>query len=146
MGMSEVVVSGNASGFAQDVVAGTHRWIADEPLAAGGQDLGPSPYDMLLAALGSCTSMTIGMYARRKGWPLESVEVRLRHSRVHRDDCADCDEKERWLDRIEREIRLMGGLDAEQRRRLIEIANRCPVHRTLTASVRIETREIEPAT
>jgi putative redox protein len=135
-----VLVSGRASGFAQDVVMGRHRLAADEPASGGGTDTGPNPYDLLLAALGSCTSMTVGMYARRKQWPLEAVTVRLRHSKVHAADCADCEVREGLLDRIERDVELTGPLSEEQRSRLLEIANKCPVHRTLTSKIRIETR------
>ena len=135
-----VIVGGDANGFAQDVSAGGHRFVSDEPESAGGTDRGPSPYDLLLAALGSCTSMTIAMYARRKHWPLERVSVRLRHSRVHAEDCAVCDESEAKLTVIEREIDLVGALDDDKRARLLEIANRCPVHRTLTSRIDIRTR------
>jgi uncharacterized OsmC-like protein len=136
----EVVVRGSAAGFAQEVTVGAHRLPSDEPLLAGGTDTGPGPYDLLLAALGSCTSMTVSLYARRKGWPLESVEVRLRHSRIHARDCADCETKEGMLDRIERDVILVGALDAEQRARLLEIAGKCPVHRTLSREISIATR------
>jgi putative redox protein len=135
-----VIVGGDANGFAQDVSAGGHRFVSDEPESAGGSDRGPSPYDLLLAALGSCTSMTIAMYARRKHWPLERVSVRLRHSRVHAEDCAVCDESEAKLTVIERDIDLVGALDDDKRARLLEIANRCPVHRTLTSRIDIRTR------
>jgi len=138
----EVIVRGNASGFAQEIQAATHQFKSDEPLSAGGTDTGPSPYDLLLAALGSCTSMTIAMYARRKTWPLESVTVTLRHSRIHAADCADCETKEGLLDRIERDIELSGTLTPEQRAKLLEIANKCPVHRTLTSEINIQTRLI----
>lgn len=138
--MAIVVVRGGASGFVQEIEAGRHRIAADEPEAAGGTDTGPSPYELLLAALGSCTSMTVAMYARRKQWPLERVEVRLQHARIHAEDCAECETKEGMLDRIEREIDLTGPLSAEQRERLLEIANRCPVHRTLTSEIDIRTR------
>ena len=140
--MAEVLVRGNASGFAQEIIAGSHRIASDEPVAAGGTDLGPSPYDLLLAALGSCTSMTVAMYARRKAWPLREVTVRLRHSRVHAEDCADCETKEGMLDRIERDIELTGTLTEDQRGKLLEISNRCPVHRTLTSEIKIKTRLI----
>ena len=140
--MAEVLVHGNASGFAQEVIAGSHRIASDEPVAAGGTDKGPSPYDLLLAALGSCTSMTIAMYARRKGWPLRDVTVRLRHSRIYAEDCADCETKEGMLDRIERDIELTGTLTEAQRGKLLEISNRCPVHRTLTSEIKIQTRLI----
>jgi len=137
---NEVVVTGTAAGFAQAITAGTHRLVSDEPEASGGTDMGPGPYDLLLAALGSCTSMTVAMYARRKGWPLETVRVHLRHSKVHATDCADCETKVVKLDRIERDIELVGALDDEQRARLIEIADKCPVHRTLTSDIDIHTR------
>jgi putative redox protein len=138
--MGEVIVHGSAGGFAQEISVGPHRLKSDEPLNAGGADSGPSPYDLLLSALGSCTSMTIGMYARRKVWPLESVTVRLRHSRIHAVDCAECETKEGMLDRIERDIQLTGTLTEEQRARLLEIANKCPVHRTLISEINIRTR------
>src|SRR5262249_28043434 len=98
------------------------------------------PYDLLIAALGSCTSMTISLYARRKQWPLQSVRVRLRHGKIHAQDCADCETKQGKIDRIEREIELIGNLDAEQRAQLMKIAEMCPVHRTLTSEVKIESR------
>ena len=137
---SEVVVHGSAKGFAQEVAVGGHRLTADEPAAVGGTDTGPGPYDLLLAALGSCTSMTVGLYARRKQWPLEAVRVRLRHAKVHAADCEDCETKVGMLDRIERDVELVGPLDAEQRARLLDIANKCPVHRTLTSEIAIRTR------
>ena len=133
-----VVVRGSADGFAQEIGVGRHRITADEPITAGGKDTGASPYDLLLAALGSCTSMTIGMYARRKQWPLQDVTVRLQHSRIHAADCADCETKQGMLDKIDREIILTGPLSEEQRVRLLDIANKCPVHRTLTSEIRIE--------
>jgi uncharacterized OsmC-like protein len=140
---AEVVVSGNdASGFTQEIVSDTHRFYADEPESVGGQDLGPAPYELLLAALGACTSMTIGMYARGKAWPLERTVVRLRHSRVYAADCAECENGEPKLDRIERDIQFTGALTQEQRARLMEIADKCPVHRTLTSTIDIQTREI----
>lgn len=140
-----VRVSGAASAFVQDVQLGPHRLTADEPASVGGHDIGPDPYQLLLAALGTCTSMTIGVYARHKKLPLERVVVHLSHSKVHADDCQDCESKPRMLDRIERRIELHGTLDAAQRAKLIEIANKCPVHRTLTSEIRIETSEIPAA-
>jgi putative redox protein len=135
-----VIVRGHGAGFAQEILAGRHRFHADEPMFAGGGDTGPSPYDLLLAALGACTSMTLGMYARRKAWPLENITVHLRHSKIHAIDCAECETKEGMLDHIERDIQVSGPLDDEQRARLLEIADKCPVHRTLTSEIQIHTR------
>ena len=135
----EVVVRGGASGLAQEILAGRHRLDADEPRDLGGTDGGPTPYDLLLAALGACTSMTLRLYADRKKLPLEGVEVRLRHDRIHAKDCADCEATEGMIDRIERRIAIHGPIDAEARRRLLEIADRCPVHRTLSGEVAIRT-------
>lgn len=137
-----VVVHGRASGFVQEILAGRHRLRSDEPVSAGGTDVGPSPYDLLLAALGACTSMTVGMYARRKNWPLEEVRVTLRHSKIHAADCAECETREGMLDRIERDIHFAGSLTGEQRSRLLEIANKCPVHRTLESEIVIHTRAV----
>ena len=126
-GPRTVTVQGSAAGFFQQISVGLHRLTADEPTSVGGTDLGPNPYDLLLAALGSCTSMTVAMYARRKRWPLDAVTVRLRHSRIH-DDHIDCD------------VELAGVLSEEQQVRLLEIAEKCPVHRTLTSEIHIQTR------
>ena len=134
-----VTVRGSAEGFAQEITAGRHRLIADEPVPVGGTDRGPGPYDLLLAALGACTSMTVTLYARRKVWRLTDVTVRLRHSRIHAEDCAECETQEGMLDRIEREITLGGDLTDEERAKLLEIANKCPVHRTLTSEIDIRT-------
>lgn len=125
--------------LAQDVLVGRHRLRADEPEGVG-DGTGPTPYDLLLAALGSCTSMTVRMYADRKGWPLEGVAVHVSHDRVHAKDCEDCEASEGMVDRIEREVELRGPLSDEQRDRLLEIAEKCPVHRTLVAETRIVTR------
>lgn len=132
-----VVVSGSAATFRQDVVAGGHSFVTDEPVAKGGEGAGPDPYDLLSAALGSCTSMTLGLYARRKQWPLESVTVHVTHENVAR---SDANGAARNVDVFTREIELVGPLDDEQRARLLEIANKCPVHRTLSASSEISTR------
>jgi putative redox protein len=139
-GPRTVTVHGDAAGFAQTVSMGRHRLVADEPLAAGGTDTGADPYGLLLAALGSCTSMTIALYARRKQWPLRAVTVELRHSRIHAADCAACETKEGQLDHIERDIALEGPLDEDQRARLLAIADKCPVHRTLMSEIVIRTR------
>lgn len=141
----EVIVTSTGAPFEQVVTAGAHRFASDEPSAAGGADAGPNPYDLLLAALGTCTAMTLGVYARRKQWPLERVVVRLTHGRVHAEDCVDCDDEERRVERIDRRITLEGALSDEQRGRLLEIADRCPVHRTLTGTIDIQTRLIVPA-
>src|SRR5262245_56391154 len=135
-----VVVRGSASGFAQEISVGPHRLHADEPIPSGGTDTGPSPYDLLLAALGSCTSMTVSLYARRRKWPLQAVVVRLRHSRSYPEDCVDCEAKSVRIERIECEIGLTGELSDEQRAALLAIAEKCPVHRTLTSGVRIDSR------
>jgi putative redox protein len=136
-----VIVQGSAAGFAQQIQVGKHQLSADEPIESGGTDTGLSPYDLLLAALGSCTSMTIAFYARRKNWPLQEVVVSLWHSKIHAADCADCETREGKIDRIEREIRLIGSLASEQRSKLLEIADKCPVHRTLTSEINIRTKE-----
>lgn len=135
----EVLVDEGNRRFLREVSSDDHTWLADEPKHVGGDNLGPDPYEHLLAALGTCTSMTIRMYANRKGWPLEDVRVQLEHSREHARDCADCDEKPAQLDVLSRAIRLDGALDETQRARLMEIADRCPVHRTLEGDLRIDT-------
>ena len=127
------------SKFQQTVSIGPHHMMADEPIAAGGEDTGPGPYDLVLAGLGACTSMTMRMYAERKSLPLERVTVTLKHSKIYAEDCADCETKAGMLDRIERVIAMEGALDAEQRKKLMEIADKCPVHRTLTSEVHIVT-------
>jgi putative redox protein len=124
--------------YTQQIAAGHHRLVADEPRPIG-DDEGPTPYDLLLAALGACTSMTVRMYADRKDWPLERVRVALRHSRIHAKDCADCETTAGWVDHIDRDIELSGDLDDDQRERLLHIAERCPVHQTLTSEVHIAT-------
>ena len=125
--------------FAQLVTLGRHRLRADEPASVGGDDSGPGPYDLLLAGLGACTSMTVRMYAAQKKWPLERVTVDLKHDKVHAADCAECETREGKIDRIERVLTLEGDLDEAQRARLLEIANKCPVHRTLHSEVWIPT-------
>ena len=137
---SKVTVSGGPSGLLQQITVGRHHLVGDEPAEQGGGDAGPNPYDFLLAALGTCTSMTVSLYARRKGWPLEGVTVQLMHSKIHALDCASCETKEGMLDRIDRDVELQGPLSEDQRSRLLEIANKCPVHRTLTSEIDIRTR------
>jgi uncharacterized OsmC-like protein/alpha-beta hydrolase superfamily lysophospholipase len=138
----DVIVRETGRGqFQQEVIAGTHRLLADEPVAAGGLDGGPSPYALLLAALGACTSMTVRLYADRKSLPLKRASVRLRHGRIHAADCAECETKEGMIDHIDRVITFEGDLDGEQRARLLEIAEKCPVHRTLKSEIDIKTTE-----
>jgi len=137
-----VVVRETGQGrFQQQVAVGPHRFLADEPVAAGGLDSGPGPYDLVLAGLGACTAMTLRIYAERKALPLERVTVELSHGRIHAADCENCETKEGMIDRIERAVVLTGQLDVEQRRRLMEIADKCPVHRTLTSEIDIRTVE-----
>jgi uncharacterized OsmC-like protein len=136
----DVIVHGTADGFRQDAVVGKHSLVADEPVSAGGGDAGPDPYDYLLIALGACTSMTVGLYARRKQFPLEKITVSLRHSRIYANDCEECETKEGMLDRIDVEVELTGSLSAEQHAKLMEIAEKCPVHRTLTSEINIRLR------
>ena len=136
----DVVVHGSARSFRQEVVAGKYNLVADEPVSAGGGDTGPDPYDYLLISLGVCTSMTIGLYARRKQMPLENITVSLTHSRIYAIDCEECETKEGMLDRIDVEVELTGPLSAEQHAKLMEIAGKCPVHRTLTSEINIQTR------
>src|SRR5262245_15135602 len=143
-GPRTIPVHGSAAGFAQQIAIGQHRLFADEPASVGGTDTGPNPYDLLLAALGSCTSITVAMYARRKRWPLESVTVRLSHSKVHAADCADCETKVGLLDHVHRDVEVSGPLSEEQRARLLDIASKCPVHRTLESDIVIETHLTEP--
>lgn len=140
-----VVVTENGRGpYGQRVTVGPHELVADEPVPMG-LDSGPSPYDFVLAGLGACTSMTLRMYAERKGWPLQHVTVTLRHSRLHARDCADCETTHGMLDHIEREVEIVGDLDEEQRARLMQIADRCPVHRTLHSEVVVATTEVSRA-
>jgi putative redox protein len=140
----EVAVTAVGRSLAQRIQAGRHELRADEPVPSGGTDSGPDPYALLLAALGACTSMTLRLYADRKQWPLEGVSVRLSQAKVHARDCAECEDKDdARVSRITREIALSGPLSAEQKQRLIEIANRCPVHRTLMGQKEIVTRLAE---
>ena len=140
--MDVVVTSG--SGMEQQIRVGRHQLVSDEPVAFGGADTGPSPYELLAAAVGACTSMTLRMYARAKGWPLQRVIVTIRHDKIYARDCAECETKEGRIDRLEREIVLEGPLEEAQQQRLLEIAERCPVHRTLSREVRLVTRLKKP--
>jgi putative redox protein len=140
---SVTVAETGAGKFQQEVTVGPHRLIADEPVSVGGRDTGPSPYDLLLASLGACTAMTLRMYAERKQLPLDRVSVRLQHSKIHAHDCDSCETTEGKIDRIDRIITVDGDLDDAQRSRLHEIADRCPVHRTLHSEVEIRT-ELAP--
>ena len=127
--------------FQQEVMSGAHRFLADEPVKAGGLDSGPGPYDLLLASLGACTSMTLRLYAENKKLPLQRVSVRLTHNKIHAEDCLNCETKEGMIDRIDRNITLEGALSADERKRLLEIADKCPVHRTLESEIEIRTVE-----
>jgi uncharacterized OsmC-like protein/pimeloyl-ACP methyl ester carboxylesterase len=138
-----VVVRETRNGkFQQTVTTGPHQMLADEPVAAGGEDGGPGPYDFLLAGLGACTSMTMRLYADRKSLPLDRVTVTLKHSKIYAKDCEECETREGMLDQIERDFSIEGALDADQRKRLMEIADKCPVHRTLTSEIRIVTKAV----
>jgi len=140
----EVVVAHLGEGkFPQAVLAAGHRLRADEPKSVGGDNSGPGPYDFLLAGLGACTNMTLSLYAERKGWQIDRLETRLRHSKIHSEDCAACETQAGKIDRISREIIIEGPLDAEQRQKLREIADKCPVHRTLHSDIMIETEMVE---
>jgi putative redox protein len=134
--MSEVVVTSQTNLRNEVRYGAGHTFTTDEPIAAGGEDAGPDPYTLLLAALGSCISMTLNLYARRKQWPLESVTVRLRQDRIHSKDCKEClQSTEGYVHRIERSVSFTGPLSDEQRARLMEIAHKCPVHKTLTSEI-----------
>ncbi len=135
-----VVVSGPATGFRIEVDVGGHHLVLDEPIPVGGADEGPSPYEMLLAALGACTAMTLRIYADKRKWPLERARVTLQHRKVHAQDCADCDTKAAKMDVVDRVLFLEGALNEEQRAKLLEIAERCPVHQTLRSKIQINTR------
>jgi putative redox protein len=137
--MEIIVQESGKNKLEQDIIIGKHLFKADEPIANGGNDLGPSPYDFLLTALGTCTSMTLRMYADLKKIPLERVIVKLTHEKIYADDCKDCDNNNSRIDHINRNIELKGNLTPEQREKLLGIANKCPVHRTLTSKILITT-------
>ena len=140
----DVVVRGSARDFLQEIVTGKHQFRADEPVSAGGADAAPGPYDYLVAALGVCTSMTIGYYARRKKIPLGDITVSLRHGRIHAKDCEHCETREGMLDRIDLQIELTGSITTEQRAELMAVAAKCPVHRTLKSEIDIRLNQ-QPA-
>ncbi len=139
-GDNRVVARTGAEGFLTEICANGHPLVADEPKSVGGTNAGPSPYELLVSGLGACTSMTLQMYAKRKRWPLEAARVYLHHEKIHARDCDECETASGMIDHIEREVELIGPLDAEQRERLLEIADRCPVHRTLHSEIRVSTR------
>ena len=141
--IEHVVVRGSASGFLQEAAAGKYTFNIDEPLSLGGTEAAPDPYDYLLAALGACTSMTVGWYARRQKIPLEEVTVSLRHSRIHAKDCAECLTKAGVLDRIELDVQLTGAITPEQHAKLMEVAAKCPVHGTLKSEIDIRLQAAE---
>jgi len=136
--MSQVVVESFGGTYTQRISGRGHEWLSDEPEESGGNDRGPTPYQLLLASLGACTSITAQMYARRKGWPLEGVRVELEHQRVHARDCDGCESREGFVSKIEVRIAFSGELDEEQRQRLLEIAGKCPVKKTLQGEVIIK--------
>jgi len=135
--MGEVTVK-HIRNLQQQVITEGHSFISDEPIKLKGDGLGPNPYDLLLAGLGSCTSMTISLYARHKGIPLESVEVKLNYKRIYDQDCQDCEADQKFLHKITKQIKLTGDLTDEQRARLLEISSKCPVHKTLTSRIMVE--------
>jgi len=138
-----VLVKVGPEALLADVQAGRHTYFVDEPVEVGGQDQGPTPYDLLLSALGACTAITLRLYATQKKWPLEGIEVRLRHQRVHEQDCEKCEQPGHMLEEVHKELRLLGPLSEEQRQRLEVISQKCPVQKTLTNSLRIVTTLLE---
>lgn len=138
---TKVKIASVGRGFEHRIETRGQVWASDEPIEAGGTDKGPTPYELLLSALGSCSAITMRMYAKRKDWPLEDVEVDVRLDRVHAKDCEDCDQESGMADVFRKEIVLSGPLDDQQRKRLIEIGDRCPVHRALSGGVKIRSVE-----
>ena len=139
-----VVVDGGRLQYRQNISVGHHLYQSDEPVNAGGRDAGPDPYELLLSALGSCVGITLRIYADRKQWPLEAVRVELSWARVHMADCVACDSGFELVDGIEMELSFVGDLSESQRERLLQIANKCPVHRTLSSPIQIRAREVRP--
>jgi putative redox protein len=139
-----VVVSGDGHTFLQEIFAGTHRFRADEPAKVGGTDAAPDPYDYLMASLGACTSMMVGLQARKRRWPLDKISVSLTHSRIHAQDCEECLTKDGMIDRIEVELELTGPLTNEQRSELMKTAGNCPIHRALTHEINVRLRAVNP--
>ncbi|TGE19336.1 OsmC family protein [Hymenobacter elongatus] len=135
-----VLVKVGPEALLADVQAGRHTYFVDEPVASGGQDRGPTPYDLLLSALGACTAITLRLYATQKKWPLHGIEVRLSHQRVHEQDCQQCEQPGQMLEEVQKELRLIGPLTEEQRQRLEAISQKCPVQKTLLSSLRIVTQ------
>lgn len=140
--LPHVMVRGTGRNFLQEISAGTHHFEADEPASVGGTDAAPDPYDYLMASLGSCTSMMVGLQARKRRWPLDKITVSLRHSRIHADDCEECLTEDGMIDRIEATIELTGALTAEQRSELMKTARECPIHRALTHEINVRLRAI----
>ncbi|SDR88330.1 alpha/beta fold hydrolase [Gramella sp. MAR_2010_147] len=136
----EVMANLGASGFTTQIIAGNHHLVADEPIKVGGSDLGPNPYELVSSGLAACTSMTIQMYARRKKWLIDNVETHVSYSKKHADDCKDCENDMAKIDSFEREISIKGDLDEKQLKRLMEIADKCPVHKTLSSKAQINTQ------
>jgi len=137
---NRIIARTGMTGFRTEIVAGGHSLVADEPISAGGANSGPTPYDLLVSALGACTGMTLRMYADRKKLPLDSIIVRLKHDKIHAEDCQDFEDPRSKIDFIEREIELNGDLDQPTRQKILEIANRCPVHKTLESRSRISSK------
>lgn len=138
--VGEVLVTEENKKFLRNLYTQSHHYLADEPAVNGGSDLGPDPYELLLMSLGACTSMTLRMYANHKKLPVEGIEVRLKHDRIHARDCEDCESSDGYISRIERVIRYQGELSDEQHQRFMEIADKCPVHKTLKGEIQIVTR------
>jgi len=138
----EVLITERDAKFLRGLFTADHQLLADEPKASGGGNQGPNPYDLLLMSLGACTSMTLRMYANHKELPIENIQVRLRHQRIHAKDCEDCEHKSGTIDKIEREISYEGDLSTEQNQRLLEIADRCPVHKTLAGTLEVTTQMV----